>query len=714
MTKKLFAVLGLVLAMGITACDNAPVAPSKNSSQEQQSSSSVEVSSSNEKTSSQNTSSFFSSVVSSSQAASSSQTISSSEQKSSSSETNSSSMHTHSWGQGTITTEPGCETTGVKTYTCSCGETRTEEIDALGHDYGNLIDGYLPSYFYDGSKPYYQCSRCRQKFDSNKNSATDEQLKLEKASDLINITVNGEEKGPFYQVDKDESHAEWSFSGLYVNTGDVLSLTKPGDPTYKYQFFRRGNLDENNKIITSGRVDLSLTATPNGFSLSVSGYKYPGLVVKINDDEYPLNEVEYLDTGKETYIYGYHYFKTGDVMTVVDNVQNITYGYSNLEEDVLWNIYDFEEGPDNEIVFQTDARFGIEFNRDGQKRISITKTFAPVDRLSHDFSIQFEDPTRNVVLTPQTYLPSSSEYESFTWYIGNPNVINNGDILEYLMEFGLTIYSATVELYLGDSFVIQDDHLINIDGFDHVVDLRAYGEGLTPSGSYIRVSQTGVYEIGFLPCCNSIFIYASQQKGDAYIMIDGKNIPLKKDASNIVTYEAHFIKNQFAVFFDSNYQTITPTVIIGAETPVHIVSGYLIYFDKAGTFQLTLNLTSFSLIISAIQLDPEETPTEITGAYLMCSGAMSTKLISNPNYPDELVRENVEMKAGSGGTVYVTVYKEDLSGILEGVTLSPNSEDVAISVTAGSTTMFYLTAGPGTYSFYLNKKTLVLRIVKVS
>ena len=93
---------------------------------------------------------------------------------------------------------------------------------------------------------------------------------------------------------------------------------------------------------------------------------------------------------------------------------------------------------------------------------------------------------------------------------------------------------------------------------------------------------------------------------------------------------------------------------------------------------------------------------------------MSTKLISNSSYPDELVRENVEMKASSGGTVFVAVYKEDLSDYLTGVTLSPDSQDVAISVTAGSNTMFYLTAGLGTYSFYLNKKTLVLRIVKVS
>ena len=45
--------------------------------------------------------------------------------------------HTHSWGEGVVTTNPTCTTKGVRTFTCSCGETRTEEIDELGHD---LVD----------------------------------------------------------------------------------------------------------------------------------------------------------------------------------------------------------------------------------------------------------------------------------------------------------------------------------------------------------------------------------------------------------------------------------------------------------------------------------------------------------------------------------------------------------------------------------------------
>ena len=41
----------------------------------------------------------------------------------------------HDFDEGVVTTEPGCETAGVKTFTCKngCGETKTEEIAATGH-----------------------------------------------------------------------------------------------------------------------------------------------------------------------------------------------------------------------------------------------------------------------------------------------------------------------------------------------------------------------------------------------------------------------------------------------------------------------------------------------------------------------------------------------------------------------------------------------------
>lgn len=46
--------------------------------------------------------------------------------------------HVHKYAEK-ITVQPGCLTTGEKTFTCSCGDSYTQNIDALGHDYGDKL-----------------------------------------------------------------------------------------------------------------------------------------------------------------------------------------------------------------------------------------------------------------------------------------------------------------------------------------------------------------------------------------------------------------------------------------------------------------------------------------------------------------------------------------------------------------------------------------------
>ena len=63
------------------------------------------------------------------------------------------------WDDGVVTTEPTCTEEGVKTYTCSNGETRTETIPALGHDMGEWEITKNPTCTEKGSKTR-KCSRC--------------------------------------------------------------------------------------------------------------------------------------------------------------------------------------------------------------------------------------------------------------------------------------------------------------------------------------------------------------------------------------------------------------------------------------------------------------------------------------------------------------------------------------------------------------------------
>ena len=66
----------------------------------------------------------------------------------------------HSWNSGEITTAAGCESEGVKTYTCTvCGETRTESLAALGHAMV-YTPTREPSCTEDGESASAYCSRC--------------------------------------------------------------------------------------------------------------------------------------------------------------------------------------------------------------------------------------------------------------------------------------------------------------------------------------------------------------------------------------------------------------------------------------------------------------------------------------------------------------------------------------------------------------------------
>lgn len=63
-------------------------------------------------------------------------------------------QHTHTWNAGVVTKEPACTEAGVKTYTCTtCGATKTEAIEALGHDWNETTVVYAAN-GNNGTKTY--------------------------------------------------------------------------------------------------------------------------------------------------------------------------------------------------------------------------------------------------------------------------------------------------------------------------------------------------------------------------------------------------------------------------------------------------------------------------------------------------------------------------------------------------------------------------------
>ncbi|MBE7088516.1 MAG: hypothetical protein E7370_03225 [Clostridiales bacterium] len=75
--------------------------------------------------------------------------------------------HEHSWGDGEVTTQPTCTTEGVKTFTCECGETKTEAVAATGHSFG-------AEWEFDNDGHWHVCSVCDATSDKlDHTSATD-------------------------------------------------------------------------------------------------------------------------------------------------------------------------------------------------------------------------------------------------------------------------------------------------------------------------------------------------------------------------------------------------------------------------------------------------------------------------------------------------------------------------------------------------------------
>ena len=72
------------------------------------------------------------------------------------------SPHVHTWDSGTVTKKPTCTEPGIKTYTCSCGETRTETIPALGHKWSEWTVVKEATEKEDGLKER-TCSVCGEK-----------------------------------------------------------------------------------------------------------------------------------------------------------------------------------------------------------------------------------------------------------------------------------------------------------------------------------------------------------------------------------------------------------------------------------------------------------------------------------------------------------------------------------------------------------------------
>lgn len=607
-----------------------------------------------------------------------------------------------------------CDECG-KNFDMNYGEIEDLTIEKSDHEYGSMYWGKSPSFWEDGNIEYYFCEECEKYFDADYTEV--ESVVLPKLSRNISICVNGVAT-PLVIVEENESQIIWTLDNLDVTKGDIITICVSDNPSVTYDYFAEGNVNKDGIILTTAKnISVNVTATPNGIMLFIDGYKYEGIVIEINGEQYPMGNVTYPDE-INSYIYGYVYLEQGDEFVIIDNLNNIVYDYDDLDESYLWDTWDFHRGDDGEFVIDYATRYGIEFDYDGNKKIFINKVFEPVDR--NNYEIVFEDETIESVPLTEINIPSNDEtYEELLWYVIHEKVMNNEDIVSYINEHGLYVYTDTIYLEAGVKFNLRNvtkDYVISSDKLTEVYTLN---DNLTKEGDYVKILTSGYYEITYMPCVDGFMLMDSyvEETADLFMYLDGEYVPLTINEDNTVTYEGLVADTSTNIsFISNNYMNYYP-ITIDSNTDSSIAYVYessgisLVFFNKAGTYDLTYNVeTGVLIIIDQNQEEPGYSSVEYMYFLSVVNSSSGNQTLYFTRTPDEN-KEVVIKDATLDANCYIAVggVAVDGSGSTENYGALSDT-DSSIAVSYGS---LILVKQSGTYDIYFNTETKTARLVLV-
>ena len=607
-----------------------------------------------------------------------------------------------------------CDECG-KNFDMNYGEIEDLTIDKSDHEYGSMYWGKSPSFWEDGNIEYYFCEECEKYFDADYTEV--ESVVLPKLSRNISICVNGVAT-PLVIAEENESQIIWTLDNLDVTKGDIITICVSDNSTVTYNYFAEGNVNEDGIILTTAKnISVNVTATPNGIMLFIDGYKYEGIVIEINGEQYPMENVAYPDE-INSYIYGYVYLEQGDEFVIIDNLNNIVYDNDDLDESYLWDTWDFHRGDDGEFVIDYATRYGIEFDYDGNKKIFINKVFEPVD--GNNYEIVFEDESMDSVELYEVNIPLTDEVsKELLWFITHEKIMNNEDIVSYINEHGLYVYTDTIYLEAGVKFNLRNMTKDYIITSDRLCEVYTSSDNLTKDGDYVQILTSGYYMISYLPCCDGFMIEDSyvEETADLFMYLDGEYVPLTINEDNTVTYEGLVADTSTNIsFISNNYMNYYP-ITIDSNTDSSIAYVYessgisLVFFNKAGTYDLTYNVETGVLTI--IDQNPEE-PGDSSVEYMYflsvvnsSSGNQTLYFTKTPDENKEVVIKDATLEANC----YIVVggVAVDGSGSTENYG-SLSDTDTSIAASYGS---IILVKKSGKYDVYFNTETKTARLVLV-
>ena len=476
------------------------------------------------------------------------------------------------------------------------------------------------------------------------------------------------------------------------------------------------------EILKSGTYDFYFDFVKNELTIIEI---YQGIVIEINGVQYPMNYVTYPDGETKSYIYGYVSLSEGDTFVIIDNVNKITYDFDDLSADYAWNTRDYHRGDNGEFVVDYSARYGIEFDYGGEKKIFINKVFDP--NFGNDYQIKFMDTQYENVALEGIEIPAEVDvYNELLWYIAHPEVENNEDILSFIGEYGLWVYTATLYLEEGMKFNILSDQSTIINA-THLTELYAENGDVGLSGSFVYIGERGYYTITYLPCVNS-FAITREADPDVYIYCDEGLLPLTKDENNVVTYYVEATTSTYIAYMDyatrgwlaftldSETDSTVARVEYDEESDMS-----MLFFDKAGTYYLDYNIDTGVLSITSLGGDTDQGGDDEQGGsesiddYIIfisvvdyTNGNQTLYPTKNPDNANELYIR-VETIAANSYLSVSAMSKADYSSTTYS-TLADTDASVATNLTADL--ICVKVAGP--IEIYFNFETKTIRIVAVS
>ncbi|MBQ4272749.1 MAG: hypothetical protein IJB95_03770, partial [Clostridia bacterium] len=621
------------------------------------------------------------------------------------------------WNEGK---EPTCTEEGiVKHYHCdrcqknfdaNFGEIASLTIPVVPHEYGDMYYELAPDFFRDGNIAYYQCGTCKQYFDEQLNKV--DTVVIPKLSANLSICVNGTPTALVIEEQTD-NHIIWTLEGLAVTKGDVITICQTDKTEITYNYSAEGNVGRDGKIITTAVANVVLTATPNGLMLNISGYKYEGIVIQINGVQYPMDFVTYPDGEQTSYVYGYVEFAVGDKFVIVDNVSGTIYDFDDLDEAFLWNTWDYHRGDNDEFVIDFGARYGIEFDNNGNKKIYISKAFGPYD--GESFGVVFEGERADEMLTSIELPTEGGVNNEFMWTLTHSTTMNNGDIVDYIGQKGLWFYYTKIDMQSGEKFSLKNFTTSELIGADHLVDIAGDITAITREGDLVSVQKSGSFYIIYLPAFNSFTIECDTSDPLAEVNLYAGNnvVTLVPDENGDIFYNGFESKTYHIIAIDDARYSPLPIILDESmdKTLVTLTnSDGTCYANptKDGTYNLRYNVHTNILYLEFVGgAGSEENPTDNYLYSLMITNGTDNTTLSmeiNPNNPNEVCYKGANVPA----SYFVSVMEVAKDGTSSNSYGALAGTDASIAVSYGTIAMVKI---GGTYDVYFDAVAKTIRLV---